>query len=179
MVILVDENDKEVGIEEKIKAHEGGGKLHRAFSIFVFNSEGKMLLQKRAKTKYHSGGLWTNACCSHPSPEKSLSVMVHKRLKEEMGFDCELEEVFSFKYKIHFDNGLTEWEYDHVFIGEFNGEIKPNQKEVSEWKWVDLKELQKDVNKQPQNYAYWFKIALNRVIACYNNFKDRQLKEHA
>ena len=167
-VILVDRNDKETGIGKKIKIHREG-KLHRAFSIFIFNSNGELLLQKRAKSKYHSGGLWTNTCCSHPRPDESLEKTVHRRLKEEMGFDCELEEIFSFIYKGKLDNDLFEHEYDHVFIGEFNGKPTPNPEEVDEWKWVDIKELKKDIQKNPDNYSYWLKACIDKVISYYQN----------
>jgi len=163
-VILVDEKDNEIGTEEKIKAHQNGGKLHRAFSIFIFNSQGQMLIHKRAKTKYHSPGLWTNACCSHPKPGESLKEAVHRRLKEEMGFDCELEEVFNFIYKADVGNGLTEWEFDHVFIGRFDGEPKPSPEEVDEWKWMNIDELKKDIEQNPEKYTPWFRIAFERVV---------------
>jgi len=120
LVVLVDENDNEIGVEEKINAHRKG-LLHRAFSIFVFNSKNELLLQKRAADKYHSGGLWSNTCCSHPRPGENLKDAAHRRLQEEMGFDCSLREVFSFLYKKSFDNGLTEHELDHVFFGKFDG----------------------------------------------------------
>ena len=163
-VILVDENDEEVGTEEKIKTHREG-KLHRAFSIFVFNPKGELLLQRRAKIKYHSGGLWTNTCCSHPSPGETLEEAVHRRLKEEMGFDCELEEIFSFTYQVKFDNDLFENEYDHVFIGKFDGEPTPNPEEVDEWKWIDLEELKKDIQENPDSYTYWLKQSIDKVIS--------------
>lgn len=163
-VILVDENDKKVGTEEKIRVHKEG-KLHRAFSIFVFNSEGKLLLQKRAKSKYHSGGLWSNTCCSHPKPNESLEKAIHKRLKTEMGFDCELEEIFNFIYSAEFENGLSESEYDHVFKGEFNGKPDPNPNEAEDWKWISLEELKKDMERNPDKYTYWFRASIDRVIS--------------
>lgn len=166
-VVLVDEDDNEVGTEEKLKAHLGGGKLHRAFSIFIFNSRKEMLVQRRHEKKYHSPGMWANACCSHPSPGESLEQAVHKRLKEEMGFDCKLKEVFSFIYRGKVGKGLVEHELDHVFIGEHDGEPKPDPEEISEWKWVGLKELREDVKKHPGKYACWFKIALDRVLSHY------------
>jgi len=163
-VILVDKNDEEIGAEEKIKAHHEG-KLHRAFSIFVFNSKGQLLLQRRAKMKYHSGSLWTNTCCSHPRLGEPLEQATHRRLKEEMGFDCELKEIFSFTYKAKLDNNLFENEYDHVFIGKFDGEPIPNTEEVDEWKWVNLKELKKDIQKNPDNYSYWLRASIDKIIS--------------
>ena len=166
-ILTVDENDKVTGKGEKIKVHREG-KLHRAFSIFVFNSKGELLLQKRAKSKYHSGGLWSNTCCSHQRDGEILEKAVHRRLKEEMGFDCDLKEVFNFTYKVKFDNGLFENEYDHVFFGKFDGKPEPNPKEVDEWKWVNLKELKKYIQKNPDDYTYWLKVSIDRVISNFN-----------
>ena len=163
-VILVDENDNEIGAGEKIKTHKEG-KLHRAFSIFVFNSKGELLLQRRAKSKYHSGGLWSNTCCSHPEVGESLEKTVHRRLKEEMGFDCELKEILSFTYRTKLDNGLIENEYDHVFVGNFDGEPSPDPEEVDEWKWIDVKELKKDIQENPNNYTYWLRVSIEKVIS--------------
>ncbi|HLD85599.1 MAG TPA: isopentenyl-diphosphate Delta-isomerase [archaeon] len=164
MIILVDENDKQIGIMEKIEAHSNGAHLHRAFSIFVFDSAGKMLLQKRAKTKYHCPGIWTNACCSHPNDGETLEKAVHRKLKQEFGFDCPLHKAFNFTYKAPFDNGMTEWEFDHVFIGTYDGKINANPDEIDEWKYVDIDELKKDVKKNPEKYTPWFKISLDRVL---------------
>jgi isopentenyl-diphosphate Delta-isomerase len=163
-VILVDQQDRQIGTEEKMKAHENGGKLHRAFSVFVFNSEGKMLIQRRALTKYHCAGIWANTCCSHPFPGESLSDAAHRRLIEEMGFDCELREAFSFIYKANFENGLTEWEFDHVFVGRFDGEVKPDKEEVCEFEWVEPGQLKEDIEKNPKKYTEWFKISIGRVL---------------
>ncbi len=163
-IILVDGDDREVGIMEKMEAHREG-KLHRAFSIFVFNRQEQLLLQKRAKTKYHSGGLWTNTCCSHPRKGESLEEAAHRRLKEEMGFDCRLEEVFRFAYRVEFDNGIIENELDHVFVGRFDGVPVPNPSEADDWKWVSIDELRKDIKKNPSNYTYWFRIAVEKVIS--------------
>ena len=163
-VLLVDGNDRVIGTEEKIKAHQDGGKLHRAFSIFVFNNKGEMLLQKRAKSKYHFGGLWTNACCSHPKPEEPMEKTIHKKLKQEMGFDTKLKEIFTFTYRAESENGLTEHELDHVFVGSFDGNPKPNPEEADEWKWVKTDELQKDVRKNPEKYSPWFRTALGKVL---------------
>ncbi len=167
-VVLVDENDREIGIEEKIKAHENGGKLHRAFSIFIFNKNGKMLLQRRALTKYHAPGLWSNTCCSHPRPGEEVEKAAHRRLREEMGFDCELKWLFATIYKADVGNGLTEWEYDHVFIGTFDGEPEPNPEEVCEWKWISIEELVEDVKKKPEKYTPWFRILLPKVLDFIN-----------
>jgi isopentenyl-diphosphate delta-isomerase len=164
-VILVDEYDNEIGTEEKMKAHKTG-KLHRAFSIFVFNPEGEMLLHRRAKTKYHSGGLWTNTCCSHPREGEQLQEAVHRRLKEEMGFDCELEEIFHFIYNAEVGD-LTEHELDHVFVGVYHGEVNPSPEEVEEYAWIPMQKVREGVRNNPEKYTEWFKIALTKVAAFY------------
>jgi len=161
IIILVDENDNQVGTGEKMEVHRAG-KLHRAFSVFVFNSRNEMLLQRRALTKYHSGGLWTNTCCSHPRPEEKTMDGAKRRLMEEMGFVCELKEVDSFVYKTEFE-GLFEHEFDHVLIGKYEGDIKENKDEVEEWKWIGLNELYIDIKNNPDKYTSWFKIALERL----------------
>ncbi len=163
MLILVDKNDKQIGTEEKMKAHEEG-RLHRAFSILIFNSKGEMLLQKRAKSKYHSGGLWTNACCSHPRDGEEIEKAVHRRLREEMGFDCELKKESSFIYKVKLDHGLTEHEFDYVFIGKFDGEVKPNPEEADGFKWMRMEELRNGLKAHPENYTEWFKIAFRKFF---------------
>jgi len=165
-IVLVDERDRPVGFEEKLKAHENGGKLHRAFSIFVFNKEGKMLLQLRSVKKYHFGGLWTNSCCSHPRKGEKLEDAVHKRLKDEFGFDTDLKEMFSFIYRAtDRKSGLTEHELDHVFIGKFDGTPAPNAEEIDDWKWVDTEKLRKDIKKNPESYTPWFGQSLGKVLA--------------
>lgn len=161
-VILVDEQDKEVGTMEKIEAHEKA-LLHRAFSIFVLNDAGQMMLQRRALSKYHSPGLWTNTCCSHPRPGESLEEATRRRIVEEMGFECEMHEVFSFIYKAAFDRGLTEHELDHVFMGLHNGDPLINPDEVEEWKWIDVDDLLKDIDQFPDKYTVWFKIAVKEM----------------
>jgi isopentenyl-diphosphate delta-isomerase len=164
-IILVDEDDNQIGFETKLRAHEGGGKLHRAFSIFVFDATGKLLLQRRAKKKYHFGGLWTNTCCSHPKKGEKIQDATHKRLRQEFGFDTQLREIFSFLYRASdVESGLTEHEFDHVFYGEFNGEPRPNPDEIEDWEWVDLTELMKDLESNPQSYTPWFKIAIQGVV---------------
>ncbi len=162
-VILVDESGAEVGVAEKMAAHRTA-RLHRAFSIFIFHPDGRMLLQQRAAGKYHSAGLWTNACCSHPRPGESTADAAHRRLQEEMGFDCELEEIFHFTYQARLDNGLSEHEYDHVFIGAFDGTPSPNPDEAGDWKWIAVDELQQDVQSHPEQYTHWFRLALDRVL---------------
>jgi len=158
-VILVNENNEAIGTEEKLKAHKEG-RLHRAFSIFIFNSKGELLIQQRAKEKYHCGGIWANTCCSHPRHNETYEQAVHRRLKEEMDFDCELKKLFCFTYKAEFDNGLIENEYDCVFVGKFDGEPKPNPEEIMDYKWVSIEELNKDIKSSPEKYSVWLKIAL-------------------
>ncbi len=162
-VILVDEQDKEIGTELKLKAHQDG-KLHRAFSIFIFNSKGEMLLQKRSPGKYHSGGLWSNACCSHPEPGEMTESAAHRRLKEEMGFDCDLKEFFNFTYRAKLNGGLTENELDHVFVGNFDGEPKADPNEAEEVKWVNSEFLIRDIKRNPDKYTYWFRECCDRVV---------------
>lgn len=156
-LILVDENDKEIGTGEKLDVHKKG-LLHRAFSILIFNSKNEMLLQKRAAHKYHSGGLWTNACCSHPRVGEKLEDAIHHRLVEEIGFDCQLTKSFEFIYKVWFEKyNLFEHEYDHVFIGKCNGTVIPNPEEAEEIKWIALPELILDLKENPQKYTFWFR----------------------
>jgi len=162
-IILVDEKDNEVGVGKKLKVHREG-KLHRAFSIFIFKSKGDLLLQKRASGKYHSSGLWTNTCCSHPRPNELLAKAAHRRLREEMGIDCELKEIFSFVYKANLGD-LTEYEFDHVFIGKFDGNPILNEEESEDWKRMKPEELKVDVKENPEKYTYWFKLILDRVLS--------------
>jgi len=161
-VILVDERDEPVGIMEKLEVHQKA-LLHRAFSIFIFNSKGEMLLHKRAANKYHSGGLWSNACCSHPRPGEDTLTAAHNRLQEEMGFTTELSKTFSFIYKAPFDNGLTEHEYDHVFTGTYNGIVQPNPQEVSDYCYQSVEAIKSNIIMQPGNFTEWFKIALPKL----------------
>ena len=156
-VILVDQQDNPIGLMEKIEAHEKA-LLHRAFSVFVFNEKNELMLQQRAAEKYHSPLLWTNTCCSHQRDGESNIEAGKRRLQEEMGFSCELEEVFSFIYKAPFDNGLTEHEYDHVMIGTFNDEPIVNPEEVATYKWMPLEEVKRDIENHPEEYTAWFKI---------------------
>lgn len=163
MIILVDNNDIEVGTIEKMEAHVEG-KLHRAFSIFVFNSKGEMMLQRRALHKYHSGGLWTNTCCSHPNAGETLEEAVHRRLMQEMGFDCELKEIKSFLYHARLDNNLIEHELDHIFVGYYDEDPMINKEEVEEWKWISFEDLSKEIKEHPEQFTYWFKVAMDEVL---------------
>ncbi|MDL5049387.1 isopentenyl-diphosphate Delta-isomerase [Oscillatoria amoena NRMC-F 0135] len=159
-VILVDELDNEVGTMEKMEAHHKGV-LHRAFSVLLFNSKGELLLQKRSKTKYHSAGLWTNTCCSHPRPDENIVDAAQRRIKEEMGIDVQPEPVYSFIYKTPLDNGLIEHELDHVLIGQFDGHPRINKDEVSGWKFASLTELKHDMQKEPYRFTEWFKLIVD------------------
>lgn len=162
-VILVDKNDVKVGTMEKMEAHRDGGTLHRAFSVFVFNTDGDLLLQRRAEHKYHSGGLWTNTCCSHPRPGETVREAANRRLVEEMGMECKLLELFSFEYKAELDGGMTEWELDHVLLGLSDVEPQINPYEVAEFKYMPLSEIDSDLKSNPDNYTEWFKICFKRV----------------
>ena len=156
-VILVDELDNQLGLMPKMQAHEKAV-LHRAFSVFIFNNAGELMLQQRAAHKYHSPLLWTNTCCSHQRDGESNIEAGKRRLIEEMGFKTNLKEIFSFVYKAPFDNGLTEHELDHVMIGNFNGTPKINPDEVASYKWMTLEAVKKDIELQPKLYTAWFKI---------------------
>ncbi|MGB0166024.1 MAG: isopentenyl-diphosphate Delta-isomerase [Luteibaculum sp.] len=163
-VVLVDQQDRELGVMEKMEAHEKG-LLHRAFSVFLFNSQGEMLIQKRALDKYHSAGLWTNACCSHPRPGEDLEEAAHRRLTEEMGIHgLSLKHKFSFYYQSAYDNGLSEHELDHVYFGLFNGEPLLNPHEACDWKFISISELLVDLEKNPSDYTTWFGISMPRVL---------------
>jgi len=163
-VILVDEQDNPLGVMEKMEAHQKA-LLHRAFSVFIFNKAGDLLLQKRAAEKYHSAGLWTNTCCSHPMPGEAVEEAALRRLEEEMGFSTPLEKAFAFLYKTGFDNGLTEHEYDHVFTGIYEGGIHPDPDEVSAYRYMPMDELLEWVQRAPGDFTEWFKIALPRLEA--------------
>jgi isopentenyl-diphosphate delta-isomerase len=161
-VILVDDFDNEIGTMEKIEAHRKSV-LHRAVSVFIVNNQGKWLLQRRAFDKYHSGGLWTNSCCTHPRPGETSVQAANRRLNEEMGISAELKEIFRFKYKNDLDNELTEHELDHVFIGFTNEKPNINTDEVAEWRYVSYKKLITEIMKHPSNYTVWFRRIVERV----------------
>ena len=163
-VILVDESDRQIGVMEKMEVHQKA-LLHRAFSIFIFNNKGEMLLQKRAADKYHSGGLWTNACCSHPQPGQTTIEAAINRLQEEMGFTTPIQKAFDFIYKASFDNGLTEHEFDHVFTGIYEGTIIPDKEEVSEYCYKSIAGIKAALQSEPQLYTEWFRIAFPKLEA--------------
>jgi isopentenyl-diphosphate delta-isomerase len=160
-VILVDEKDNPLGIMEKIEAHEKA-KLHRAFSVFIYNSKNELMLQQRALTKYHTPGLWTNTCCSHQKLKESNIEAGKRRLQEEMGFSTELKETISFIYKAPFENGLTEHEFDYILVGEYQNDPQPNPDEVHDWKWMSLDNIENDIKKNPSLYTEWFKIIFEK-----------------
>ena len=166
-LILVDENDNPIGKMEKTITHQQGI-LHRAFSVFIFNTKGEMLLQQRALNKYHSGGLWTNTCCSHPRYGEELNDAANRRLFEEMGMSCKLEYAFNFIYKVNFENGLTEHEFDHVFIGISDTQPLISKDEVSNWKYVKPEDIISEMDSHPEYFTEWFKIAFTKVLK-YNN----------
>ncbi len=161
-IIKVDENDKKIGEIEKLKAHKEAV-LHRAFSVFILNDEGEMLLQKRADDKYHGGGLWSNACCSHPTEDDNLREQAEERLMEEMGFKTKIGKIGEAKYNLEVGD-LVEHEYDHLFIGAYNGKVDPNPKEVSDYKWTPLHEIEKDLKDNSEKYTPWFKFLYPKVL---------------
>jgi len=161
-VILVNEADEVIGVMEKMEAHRKG-LLHRAFSVFIFDHEGRMLLHQRAEAKYHGGGLWTNACCSHPFPGEGVEEAAARRLKEELGISTTLQPVFRFTYRAEVENGLTEHEYDHVFAGVYDGTFDPDPEEVAALAYYTLEEIEKKLEDEPQNFTAWFRIAFEDV----------------
>lgn len=162
-VILVDELDNPIGEMGKMEAHERG-KLHRAFSVFILNTQGEMLIHQRALNKYHSAGLWTNACCSHPRPGETTLQAANRRLKEEMGIEAELTAAFQFRYFAEFENGLIEHELDHVFLGYSEEVPKPDSDEVENFKWITFEELLFEISEFPEKYTVWFRQALPKFI---------------
>jgi isopentenyl-diphosphate Delta-isomerase len=161
-VILVNQKDEAVGTMEKMEVHQKG-LLHRAFSVFIFDRKGRMLLQQRAAEKYHGACLWTNACCSHPVPGEPVEEAAGRRLKEELGFGTSLHKIFSFTYHAHVENNLIEHEYDHVFAGEYEGEINPDKNEVSDFHYVEMSRIREEMQVEPQKFTSWFKIAFPKI----------------
>jgi isopentenyl-diphosphate Delta-isomerase len=166
-VVLVDETDNELGLMPKMEAHEKG-LLHRAFSVFLFNSNGEVLLQQRAAAKYHSPGLWSNTCCSHPRPGEAVQQAAARRLYEELGMVSDLYEAFHFVYKSEVDNDLTEHEYDHVYFGTTDAVPEINREEVQDWKYMDLDTLADELKHYPERYTVWLRIVFDRVFALTN-----------
>jgi isopentenyl-diphosphate Delta-isomerase len=162
-VVLVNELDELIGVENKTRAHLLGA-LHRAFSVFIINADGQLLLQKRAQTKYHSKGLWSNTCCGHPRLGETIKQASRRRLWEEMGIHSDLRKLFEFIYRANVDEGLIEHEYDHILIGWFDGIPQPDPDEVAEWKWADLKIVTVDLKAHPERYTYWFRISFDRFL---------------
>ena len=171
-VILVDEQDQPIGLMEKQAAHIGPH-LHRAFSVFIFNSKGELLMQQRALSKYHSPGLWTNTCCSHPRSGETLEEATSRRLLEEMGIACPMKEVYTFIYKAPVGQGLTEHEFDHVFIGQSDDIPNINTDEVASWKYMRLDDLKKDLEIYPELYTEWFKITFEEMTRHANVFQEK------
>lgn len=165
-VILVDSSDNELGLMAKMEAHRKG-LLHRAFSICLFNDDGEMLIQKRSNLKYHSPGLWTNACCSHPRSGETVMEAANRRLKEELGIQANLEKAFSFIYKTRLDHDMIEHEYDHVLLGRFNGTPKVNPEEVASWKYMKIEAILNEMKLQPALWTEWFKIIMPKISLYY------------
>lgn len=162
-VILIDSNDREVGTAEKLEAHRLG-LLHRAISVFVFNRKGELLLQRRHPDKYHSGGQWSNTCCSHPRPGEDTAAAASRRLHEEMGVACDLEYAFGFTYRVQFEPDLFEHEHDHVFTGRYDGPVNPNPAEVSDIRWVSEADLRREIETDPERFTYWFRLIYDRIL---------------
>lgn len=169
-LILVDKHDTEIGAGLKLHVHQHG-LLHRAFSIFVFNGQGQLMLQQRALGKYHSGGLWTNTCCGHPRPGELVASAARRRLQEEMGFECPLVEVGTLTYKAQVSNDLIEHEFDHIYVGQFDALAKPDPTEALDWKWIDTSALSDQLTAQPELYTVWFKKILEQPNAQLENLK--------
>jgi isopentenyl-diphosphate delta-isomerase len=161
-IVLVNEQDEQVGLMDKMQAHREG-LLHRAFSVFVFDRKGKMLLQKRSAAKYHGGNLWSNACCSHPYPGEAIETAAQRRLQEELGFVTPLQKVFEFVYKADVENGLIEHEYDHVFVGEYEGTVQMNEKEVADYCYENMNDIKWMIREQPEKFTSWFKLAFPSI----------------
>ncbi len=177
-LILVDEKDNQWGKLEKLMVHKLG-LLHRAFSVFIFNSKGELIIQQRADKKYHSDGLWTNTCCSHPLFGEDISWAINRRLMEEMRLSCKTEFVFNFIYKANFENGLTEFEFDHVYFGISDDKPIPEKSEVQNWCYITLENLEQDTLNNPEKYTEWLKVCLPEVKKCFKKIFKNNLIEYA
>ena len=175
-MILVDEQDRELGFLPKLEVHQKG-LLHRAFSILVFNRKGEFLIHRRAQEKYHSPGLWTNTCCSHPNKGETIEAAAHRRLQQEMGFDCPLTFAYKFIYKTELEHGLTEHELDYVFLGEYEGDFTPNPEEVSAFRWLPLEDLRDEIRKNPEKFTFWFKKIITEHLRSFQ-FPTSNRKTH-
>ena len=173
-VVLVDQNNNEIGTEDKLDAHKKG-LLHRAFSIFIFNDNNQILLQKRSDVKYHSAGLWSNTCCSHPYNDKPLVEYANTRLIQEMGIQSNLKEFFSFIYRAEFSNGLIEFEYDHVFFGKYNSDPILKIDEASSFKWINFKQLQLEIEENPTKFTFWLKKIVKDYSKYFINYENNNL----
>lgn len=170
-VVLVDQNDQEIGEMDKLVAHQRG-ELHRAFSVFIFNQKGEMLIHQRAANKYHGGGLWTNACCSHPQLHEDLEEGALQRLQYEMGLVCSIQKLFSFIYHAPVENDLIEYEFDHVFVGYTDATPLPNPAEVQHFRWITPASLKIEIEDAPEAFTYWFKSALDQVLQALDHPKS-------
>ncbi|HVG13026.1 MAG TPA: isopentenyl-diphosphate Delta-isomerase [Flavisolibacter sp.] len=175
-VILVTEKDEEIGTMEKMEAHRRGV-LHRAFSIFIFDERGNMLLQKRANGKYHGGGLWSNACCSHPLPHESIEQAADRRLLEELGFETPIQKAFSFTYRAPVENDLIEHEFDHVFFGTHGGKMDPNKDEVEAVTYLSMEDLETKIQEQPAKFTKWFCIVFPQVKEWFSHSYSKQINK--
>lgn len=171
-VILVDQHDNAIGYMDKLEAHQKG-LTHRAFSIFIFNSNGEMLLQRRAFNKYHSAGLWSNSCCSHPHPGEDIKDAAARRLNEELGFKTPLVKIFDFIYQVSFENGLVENEFDHVFVGHYDGDIKLNSEEVDDCVFRSMDQIRLELKNKSGNYTEWFKISFPKIETWWHQHFDK------
>lgn len=163
-VILVDERDRPLGVEDKLAAHQGKGKLHRAFSIFILDSSNRLLLQKRASSKYHCPGLWSNSCCSHPQPGAELLAEAQKRIQFELGFTTALKEIGTARYRLVLENGMTEWELNHLLVGRYESSVEPNPEEVAECKWIAITDLKREVKQHKKIFSPWLPIILPHFL---------------
>lgn len=174
-VILVSEQDEPIGVMEKMEAHRRGV-LHRAFSVFLFDKQGRMLLQQRSAHKYHGALLWSNTCCSHPYPGEAVEAAAQRRLQEELGFTAPLEKIFTFTYRAAVENNLTEHEFDHVFAGVYEGAVQPNPEEVADYAYHPMESIHEQVNEHPAAFTAWFRIAFPLVEQWWQQQESERVK---